>query len=105
MILMKLIDVLKHADQDAVVRQGFYNPHSYRGYYNDVAFEPLENVRVADMLLAAKAALGATFTGYKGGDFHMSAYVDCYLAHYGNTGEEIGPTLLEYMLADTVEDV
>ena len=33
---------------EAVLRYGFGHPHSYRGYYMDLAFEPVENVAVTD---------------------------------------------------------
>lgn len=81
-----LIEWLKDLPQDMVVRDGFHNPHSYRGYYEDLAFEPKENVTVAEMLASAESALGETFKGYKGGDFKMTASTDCWLAEYGSCG-------------------
>lgn len=103
MMLYQLIGVLEEADPDSVVKLGFHNPHSYRGYYEDLAFEPALNVRVGDMLADAQSALGATFQGYKGGDFTMSSHTDCWLADYGSCGETIGALLLSYMLKDVVE--
>lgn len=66
------------------------NPHSYRGYYSDLAFEGTGDVVTAgDLLAAAKAALGATFEGYKGGDFVMSEKTPLWAASYGNCGRAI----------------
>lgn len=86
-------------DQDAVLKFGFNNPHSYRGDYYDLAFEPAQNVTVASMLACAKAAVGETYRGYKGGDFTMSEWTSVHLSEWGDTGESIGPFLLRYMLA------
>lgn len=99
MMLCDLIAYLESADQTKTVRIGFSNPHSYRGYYHDLAFEPVANIRVSEMLAAAKSALGTTYQGYKGGDYTMGEYTDCWLANYGETGEGIGPVLLGYMLS------
>lgn len=100
--LAGLIDRLqREADErgtDVSVPLGFGNAHSYRGYYADLAFEPKRYVTVGSMLREARAALGQTFQGYKGGDFKMGACTDCWLAKYGETGETIGPVLLELLL-------
>lgn len=100
MMLKDLITALEAADPNQTVRHGFTNPHSYRGYYMDLAFEPAANVTVAAMLADARSALGATYQGYKGGDFTMDAYTDCWLAEEGSTGETLGSLLLELMLAE-----
>lgn len=97
--LGELIERLEAEDPAKVVRQGFANPDSYRGYYHDLAFEPAWNVSVADMLADARSALGATFQGWKGGDFTMGEYTDCWLAVRGDTGETLGAVLLDFMLA------
>lgn len=98
MTLKDLITALESAPQDKVVRHGFGHPHSYRGYYDELAFEPVENVTVAQMLADAKSALGATYCGYKGGSYTMSEWTPVWLAECGSCGEGIGPTLLRYML-------
>jgi hypothetical protein len=53
------------------------------------------------MLADARSALGATFHGWKGGEYTMAEYTDCWLAVAGCTGEGIGPVLLRYMLGET----
>ena len=100
MTLGELIEILQKADQSRVVPIGFHRPHSYRGYYSCVAFELKDNITVEEMLESAKSALGATFVGYKGGEYKMDNSTDVYLAEYGRLGEEIGPVLLGYMLGN-----
>lgn len=95
-----LIARLEQEDPDRVLPLGFADPHSFRGYYCDLAFEPRQNIRIGDMLDAARSALGATFTGWKGGDFTMSDYTDCWISHEGDSSDNrIGPLLLELLLA------
>ena len=98
MVLEDLIEELEKANPDIVCKVGFNNPHSYRGYYDQLAFEPVEDITVGEMLEAAKEALGSTYTGWKGGEYTMSEYTDCHLANRGNTGEELGATLLKLMI-------
>jgi mono/diheme cytochrome c family protein len=83
------------------LRLGFRDPHSYRGYYHDLAFELAGDVTVGEMLGAAESAMGATFQGWKGGDYTMKEYTEIWLVtRAGNCGESIGAVLLEYILAD-----
>ena len=98
MYLEELIEALEAADPEQTVPVGFGNPHSYRGDYSDLAFQPAANVTVASMLSAAREALGSTYHGYKGGAYTMHEYSRVWLAWYGETGESIGPVLLSYML-------
>jgi hypothetical protein len=103
MTLEELITALEVEDPAKVVRHGFTNPHSYRGYYVELAFEPASNVTVGAMLADARSALGAVYQGWKGGDFEMNGHTDCWLSLEGcASGETIGPTLLRLMLADAV---
>ena len=70
---------------------------SYRGYYSDLAFEPTDKDRtVADVLADLKAAKGATFNGYKGGDFVMGENTPLWAAPYGFCGPAvIGLTVID----------
>lgn len=104
MKLAELIATLEAAHPRLVVPHGFTNPHSYRGYYEQLAFEPARDVPITVMYNAARSALGVTYEGYKGGDYTMTEDTDCWLATHGSVGEELGPTLLRLMLeAGTVE--
>jgi ABC-type cobalt transport system substrate-binding protein len=103
MTLKELIAYLEKEDPAKVAPLGFASPHSYRGYYDQLAFEPAENVTVGSMLACAQEALGKTYTGYKGGQFRMDADTDVHIARYGECGEEIGTILLGYMLGRFLE--
>lgn len=86
-------------DKTRLVAFGFARPHSYRGYYEQLAFEPRENVTVQSMLDAARSALGQTFTGYKGGEYVMDEDADCWIAFRGcSGGDKIGALLIEFIL-------
>jgi hypothetical protein len=100
MMLGELIAALEAEDPAKVVPHGFTNPHSWRGDYMDLAFEPARNVTVAAMLADAREALGNTYQGYKGGEYTMTEHTDCWLSEYGTStdAETIGPRLLRFML-------
>lgn len=100
MNLGELIDQLKQYNPDTEVRLGFGHPHSYRGNHAELAFEPVENTTIGEMLYVAEFALSETFNGYKGGKFQMNKWTDVWLAAYGCVGESIGPVLLQYMAND-----
>lgn len=85
MKLGQLIALLEKFPESKVVSEGFHYPHSWRGSYDELAFEPLDNTTVGEMLAAAKSAVGETYEGWKGGDFVMTLdtrvnidYVGCW---------------------------
>jgi len=98
--LGELIVELEKHDPELVVPHGFNDPHSYRGYYEDLEFTPAVNITIGAMLEAATSALGATFEGWKGGDYTMRTHTAVWVGQEGeHGGETIGPLLLKYMLA------
>lgn len=99
MTLGELISALAAEDPGMVLPLGFTHPHSYRWDYSELAFEPTANVTVGETLTAARSALGATFQGWKGGEYTMGPYTGCHLAEKGDVGEELGPILLTLLLA------
>jgi hypothetical protein len=101
MTLDELIVALEAADPALVLPLGFSNPHSYRGDYMDLAFEPAANVTVGAMLADARSARGTTYQGYKGGDNTMDGWTDCWLAEEGSSAnaETIGAVFLTLLLA------
>lgn len=99
MTLSELIAALEAEDPALVLPDGFAHPHSYRGYYDQLAFEPARNVTVGAMLTTARSALGATYGGWKGGEYTMHKYTECWLAAEGCEGEGIGPVLIRLMVA------
>ena len=98
MTLGELIETLEREPADKVVPVGFTHAHSYRGYYDELAFEFAANVRVGDMLNEALSAVEKVFGGYKGGDYRMSLATDCWLAEYGRCGEAFSKLTLAVML-------
>lgn len=103
MYLHELIAELERHDPTTVVRTGFDSPHSYRGYYDELAFEPASNVTIGSMLEAAREANGSTYRGWKGGGFTMEDWTPCHLAYAGSTGDPLSARLLAYMLADVAK--
>jgi hypothetical protein len=98
MTLGKLIKWLKQQDHDAIVKDGFGFPHSDRGSYDELAFDPLPEAKIGDMLRHAKSALGATFTGWKGGKYTMNEHTPVYIGKFGDCGEEITGIHFKYWL-------
>ena len=67
MTLGKLIERLKEMPEEKLI-DGIEYPHSYRGYYSDLAFERASNEKetVADVLEMCCGCMGKMFEGYKG---------------------------------------
>lgn len=95
--LIDLIHWLSKQDPDTIVPHGFGEPHSFRGYYDQLAFEPVEDARLGDMLSNAESALGKVFEGYRGGSYLMDEYTDCWISEYGTSqdADKIGSTMLK----------
>lgn len=89
---------------DLIVHRGFADPHSYRGYYHNLAFEPRSDVPLRRMLEDARFSVDTTFQGYKGGDYTMTLDTEVWLAEYGHLGETIGPVFIDLMLSDSRSD-
>lgn len=103
MSLQDLIVDLGARDPNAIARPGFENPHSYRGYYECLSFEPTESSTAGEMLRAAKSAVGETYEGWKGGDFKMELYTPCFLAERGCCGDPLTKLALRGMFAPITE--
>ncbi len=99
LLLGELITELEKVNPDLRVVRGFGPASSYRGYYDHVAFAPAPNTLVGDMLRDARFALGNIFSGWKGGEFNMTAYTPVWLANRGCVGERLTDVLLEQMLS------
>lgn len=92
--LGELITKLSKCKQDETVRFDFggFVPdlvRSYRGYYDHLALGFTNECAptVADVLGRLRAAVGATFQGYKGGDYVMTAETPMWAANNGETGD------------------
>lgn len=89
MTLGKMISTLEAMPSGSEVSNLRY-AHSYRGYYQDLAFEPNDGMRPAAELLAeCKEAMGQVFEGYKGGDYVMGALTPVWIANYGCCGQKL----------------
>lgn len=75
---------LKMTDESFVFTRGFNTPHSYRGYYNELAFQPAEDIALQDVIKALDRAYSEVFYGYKGGEFEYNMETTCHLAYKGN---------------------
>lgn len=101
MTLGELIQELKQMNPDAVVTHGFGEPRSYRGSYDELAFEPKERANIGDMLGYAEYALGRTFEGYKGGSYEMYEHTVCWISEYGSCSYDgISRQLVAYWKAE-----
>lgn len=88
MTLGQFIDRLAELPPETLVRVG--SPHSYRGYYCDLAFYPdAKPIPARDALTLAQKCMGEVFQGYKGGDYQMGRNTPIWLAHYGSCGARI----------------
>ena len=85
MTIEEMKDLLQNAnfDFDIPLPYGFHKPHSYREYYDEVAFEPTTDVSINSMLDSLEDATQGEYIGYKGGEFY---YSDCTLMHIANYG-------------------
>lgn len=87
--LGEVIDRLLQLDRGMVIEDGFGDPHSWRGDYAQLAFRPKKGATVAEMLAAAKSAIGETYEGWKGGEYTMGLETPCHLAEGGEIGVPI----------------
>lgn len=86
MTLGELIRRLESMDPHTEMHPGFGRSHSWRGAYEQVAFDPVERATVAEMLGHARAAVGSTLHGWKGGDYACTLDTDCNVARHGDYG-------------------
>lgn len=100
-----LIDWLELQDQNLIVDDGFGSPHSDRGSYDELAFDPLPRAKITDMLAHAKSAVGATFTGWKGGKYTMDRHTPVYIGEHGDCGDAITPIHFKYWILTGKKEV
>ncbi len=90
-LIGRLEDSMQYATVECTNGISPGTPHSYRGYYSDLAFElndPTEvDLKVKDFLAICKKVLDTTLEGYKGGDFVMDAKTPLWLSAWGDASE------------------
>jgi hypothetical protein len=86
--LGNLMNRLRGLPQDMPILLGRAN--SYRGYYCDLAFEPLvQPCTVKEARQEVEQANGTTFEGWKGGDYTMARDTPVWYSHRGDVGLKI----------------
>jgi len=89
MTLGELISVLENIPASTSVPT-LINPHSYRGFYEDLAFEYKESKVMAGRLLeVCTKVLGKKFEGYKGGTYTMGECTPVWVADFGCLGFQL----------------
>ncbi len=89
MTLGQLIEQLEKRNPKTRVKHGFGAGHTDRGQYVDAAFDPVAETTIGEMLRHARALLGTTQAGYKGGEYVMGEWVTVKIGRWGRCGEEI----------------
>ena len=86
--LGKLIEILDLYPDFTIEMQA---PHSYRGYYSDLSFEPSHAIEASDLSKILKNnILNQKLEGYKGGEYLMDEDTPLWLDYYGEyTGTAI----------------
>ena len=82
--------VAQWTDDTYVFSIAFDEAQSYRGYYDEVSFEPSTGVSVGQIKQQIERAFNETFTGYKGGEYQYSADTPVHLSYYGNASDPDG---------------
>lgn len=70
-------------NNDFVFTDGFNKAHCYRGYYNEVAFEPAKFVSLAEIKTSLNAAMFETFVAWKGGEYEYDESTQVNLSLIG----------------------
>lgn len=64
------------------------DPHSYRGYYQDLSFQDREDgtASTSEFIKVLENCIGKTFEGWKGGEFTMDRTTPLWRAYEGDCG-------------------
>lgn len=84
-----LIKWLESQPPKRVVRDGFWTGHSDRGNYENVAFNPIAQTTIGEMLIHAKEIYNTTQYGWNGGEYKMHGGVSTYIGFESDPGEPI----------------
>jgi len=83
--LGSLINKLSKLKPDVKIT-GFNNPHSYRGYYCELAFELSgKEITVGEALNLCKECMGKVFQGWKGGEYTMGENTPVWFSLEGSS--------------------
>ena len=91
--LGNLISYLENTEDHLVANLS--HPHSYRGYYSDLAFEQDPGKISSKALLATcKKLVGKVFVGYKGGEYKMTLTTPLWVVNWGANWGACGRPLI-----------
>ena len=92
----------KCKNKNRVIKKGLGNPDSWRGSYDELAFDIVENITIQEMIDCAKDCIGKKFRGYKGGDYIFDESTRINIDSYGEwtNGRKMWELLLDVLLAD-----
>ena len=79
-----------------VTVDAFHEAMSYRGYYEQVCFEPCEKVTLDKLFEQVNRALGEMFYGYKGGEYYFHCDTPVWINYYGHCDFEEKDALTEH---------
>lgn len=69
--------------------QSISEPHSWRGDYEQISFEPVTaKVTTAEILKQLDEIYGTLLTGYKGGEYYVGGDEELYVAHDGSANTD-----------------
>lgn len=84
------------------------DPHSYRGYYDEISFEPVQGITVTagELVKVVEDAIDKTFYGWKGGEYLMDADTPIWISSEGyNSGRMLtGVTVEDGIMTLTEEE-
>lgn len=89
-LLGDLKAVLRAIDEDVLLDFGFSDPHSYRGMYDCVSFEPSPSRPTKDLVQEVFKALQDTYTGWKGGEFNYTENTPVFFTYEGCVEDGVG---------------
>jgi len=91
-LMIALVSVPADTKVHSIAGFGIGGPHSYRGYYEDLALEPQgSDILTAKALLEELyAVLDTEQTGWKGGEYLMTETTQVWIAYEGCTAGHNG---------------
>lgn len=99
--LKQLFDQLD--DGMFVFKNAFETPHAYRGYYEEVAFAPTQNVSLYQVKESIEKAMSDIFVGWKGGEYTYDVDTWVNLSFVGQSTEKADDNF-EYLVADMLNE-
>lgn len=93
---------LQKEDPEKMLKFGLTYGHSYRGYYDQVAFELSPYISVGNMKKEVEEAVNHTYTGWKGGEYSMNLTTPVWVADLGGTGDPLTRLTLMLLLSNEI---